>query len=173
MPDYTFKHPPQFPKNKLTKVASKKTEEKKFSFCFEYSSIMGGYLCFNNPNYNPNDIIELIKCLKEISQYTIGEVFEHGKELHFHEVELKHHAYLFEIYKRTINFDGNNEQLPNLWQLEVFTDNERRIAPRITFFILSDGIAKIVYYDYHHLLCSRTYAKDNKVPDDWYEFYID
>ena len=88
------------------------------------------------------DIIKIIEWLKFISKYTIGQIF-----------------------------DNNDEQLPNLWQLEVFTDNKRNVSPRIMFYILIDGIAKIVYYDYHHLMCSEHYPTDKKVADDWYMKY--
>lgn len=172
MGKFIFKTPSEL-KKKLYKTTPKKTEEKKLSFCFEYSSMKKGHLCFDNPLYEPSDIIELIKCLKNISKYSLKEIFDNDQVLHFHEVELKHKAFLNELYVRTITYEGERSQLPHLFQLEVFTDHRRNIAPRITFFILSDCVAKIVYFDYHHLLCSKVYGKSKEIPENWFEHYID
>lgn len=174
MAEKLFNHP-EFPKKKLYKTDIKKIADRRLSFCFEHSSIKQGYVCFNNPNHEPQDIIKLIECFKKISNYSLSEIYDNKKELRFHEVDIKHRAYLGQIYKRTLNFNVNIDtyQLPTLWQLEVFTDNQRNIAPRITFYILSDAVAKVVYFDYHHLLCSQVYSANNNVPDNWYEHYID
>ncbi|NQU85553.1 MAG: hypothetical protein HQ541_07315 [Mariniphaga sp.] len=171
MSDKLFKHP-ALPISKFKKTTTPKLGERKLSFCFEFCSFKEGHICFNNPQIESKYFIKIIECLKDISRHTISEIFKRQKELRFHQIDLKHKPYyLSEIYKKTINFNENGEQIPHLWQLEVFTDNKKNIAPRITFYILRDGVAKIVFYDHHHLLCSQIYPQDKNVPDNWYAHY--
>jgi len=167
----TFSNPPI--KIQKMPTTSKKFEDMAFSFCFEHASLKGGRICFDNPDYDPTDLIKLIKCLKDLSKVKVSELEGNFDLYHFHDVNLSHRAYLKSILKNSINFDsGDISQLPTLYSIEVFTDSKRYIAPRLIFYVLSLGIAKIVYFDYHHLLFSKNYPTKEKIPDNWYEHYV-
>lgn len=159
-------------KTLFTKTTTAKVEERRLSFCFEHASLENGCLCFDNPRFEPSDMIELVKVLKYISGFTIKDIQDNMDTLRFHSVNLSHKAYLKHIYRKSIKYSGSDDQIPTLFQLEVFTDNSRGVAPRLTFYILIDCIGKIVYFDYQHLLCSEMYGVAKSIPEDWFSRFI-
>lgn len=157
---------------KRVNLLPKKQDDLPLSFCFEYASLRKGRLCFNNPNYEPGDLIKLIEFFKTIAVVPSRELDD---RFHFHTVNLANYKFgaIYDNFKRTIKRSIPDEtQLPTLYYIQVFTDNKRSVAPRLVFYI-AGTVAKVIYFDYHHLLFDKLYHSGEKIPDNWVEAYND
>lgn len=135
-----------------------------------------GYICFNCKKFDPKEIISVISFLKTMASVPIKNLEQDYKKFHFHPIDFVTHPIgrLRDIYSKDINFTGDKKQLPVLYSIEVYTTHKKGVdkAPRIAFYIGSDGIAKVVYFDFFHLLNSTLYKKPKEVPDGWFEKYM-
>ncbi len=118
-------------------------------FAFDYLSLCGEEICFNCGDLDTKDYVGLLEGLKKISDTTYKTMHD-TKAYRFHKIELgskgvnltKRDFKLKLTHKEELLRD---EELPNLWQIDIQYMQEARIAG-----FLFKGIFYLVWYDRNH-----------------------
>jgi hypothetical protein len=130
-----------------------------FTFAFDYLSMQNTKFCFNNPNITKEDYIKLFELKKELCNMKVADIQNiHNKKYHFHTIDLLEKTFLFNPLKKLLNVKYiDTEKFPPLFQIALYTDNEKLKAPRIIGFFGRYAIFHILLFDYGH----EIYRKPN------------
>jgi hypothetical protein len=124
-----------------------------FTFTFDYLSLESSDLCFNNSNVSKEDFVEIFSLKKKLSRMRVKDIQDKfRKEFHFHEISLVDKGFLVQPLKNLFNYTKFIQpyDLPTLYQIAVYTNNELLKAPRIVGFFGKYGVFHVLWLDYHH-----------------------
>jgi len=127
-----------------------------FAFAYDYISLKGGTLCFDNEIIPKDDYHELYYLKQEISSVKIVDLFtKKPHQYRFHSIDYSSKRdWLFKKLAKAIGVTYKNaqqrDQLPTIYQIAVYTDEKTRTAPRIVGFFGNYGIFHLIFFDYSH-----------------------
>jgi hypothetical protein len=127
-----------------------------FAFAYDYISLNKTRLCFDNDKIPARDYHELYYLKQEISGVKVSDIQGEKRDFYrFHSIDYaEKRKWLFTALAKTLNVKVTNayerDQLPTLYQIEVYTDNVTQEAPRIVGFFGNYGIFHLVWFDYEH-----------------------
>lgn len=128
------------------------------AFAFDYISIAGSKLCFDYDKIPADDYHQLFYLKQEISSIKVSDLFSaYRKQYRFHDIVIDKTndkkwliPLLCDLFKVDKNDDNIVNQLPNIYQIQVYTDNVSNTAPRIVGFFGNYGIFHLLWFDYEH-----------------------
>lgn len=137
-----------------------KIEHFKPVFAFDYISLGKTKLCFNNPDLEARNFHDFLGRLYDISTKSYSDV--HDNDKHFHKINLarKKHEDVQAILIEDAKFfaekeDIDAENLPEIWQFTIATDNENNYAPRVVGFFGTHGIFYLLWFDLEHSIYEK------------------
>lgn len=135
--------------HKVAEVATKRPK-----FAFDYISLRNGLFCFNSNYLGLRHYLNLVKGLKDASQYTYKEL-EDSQTFHFHDIDFDDVTIRkSDFYKAIINnYEDEDYIIP--YQLKVFKE-ERVIG------FLYEGTFYLVMFDVGHNAYSRSDSKKKR-----------
>lgn len=118
-------------------------------FAFDYLSLNGSVLCFNEKSRDKKDLLGFLKGLKKISSFTYDEI-SRNKTLRFHKIDFDEPKVSIKAkdFLNVLAPSGKGiteDELPTLYQFDL----QYRIEARAVGFLFK-GVFYIVWYDREH-----------------------
>lgn len=128
-------------------------ENYSFIFTYDYISLNGSELCFDNKEITNEAFIELYRLKKELSNLSISQVlYEFNKKYRVHPIDLYKKKKLIEPLKALFNYKKyiDLSSLPTIYQVDVYTDSNTKEAPRLVGFFGYYAVFHVLWFDFHH-----------------------